>query len=529
MGRLPLAKSPDSNGNGIPDNADISLFSRTVSTYKNKIGFRDYDPDSDPPSYYLVQTTNWTDIKGVTGENGEINGVGPGSDVETTARPAGTTTTQHSGEGSWSVGSDEFEDPTFKKETLDVSSYDDPPNQEEDEPGTVDVSAKLTEEYTTAMLKDDAIAALPNFTPAWYNYGAYASQGLSTDEYAYSLTNLEYKFKIGPDAGEADIRWLEGFTPYDDPETTTVDESKNRTAKVKNWKGTATETPTYSINPHTDAPDSYGTYQVLPLEIKAHQDSPGPEGSAPKYNNAPRLGNATNLLSVWPNEEIILKVKIPYPFNTVSEMPAGFITWNAPGHTIAANTLDASLHWPLVLGGDPIKVVKITIGGVEFQVRIKIQNVGILGEVEAAALVPNAGAVMAYYRQEAIDYGVTFPEGPQQDAMRHGYWCALAVSTTGVTAGDVELVYYGHEHRNRYDDHQQAFNSTMDIKNNAVGTTVNHTVAGHPDRPPIQQDLNTHYTGGDMYIWQIPPGAASHREGDSEGILLKSDRTRIYP
>ena len=520
--------SNDSDWNNVPDNFDIFLVGRTTAGYGYKKGFRDFDPDSDPAKYYLISTANWTDIQGVTGENGVINGVGPGTKIETTDRQTGVVTTTSSGEGSWSSDGGIMQSATVQKKTIIVNSYDDPPNLEDDEPGTVDVITTLSSEHSTAMMKDDVVAALPAMNPAWYSYGIQASQNMVKDETHYELKNLEYKFKMGPQAGEVELRWLEIFTPTDDQDTP-ADESHNRTAMLKTWKGTAAETPVYSINPKALHPDNYGTYDVGMVEIKADQTAPAPQGSAPKYHDSPRRGSATNLLSVWPNEPIKLKVRLPGPFYTSSNLPSNFVTWDAPGHTIAANSLDATLQWPLSLAGDPVKEVKITIGGIEFKVYVKVQAVGLFSELEAAFIAPNAGAMMVYYRQEAIDYGATFPAGPEQDAMRHSYWCSLAVSTTGVFAGDVDLVSTGHEHTNCYDDHQQAFNSTMDIKNNAIGRGVNHTSGGHPDRTPIKTDLTAKYAAGEMYIWEIPPGAASRRESDSDGILIKSNRTRIYP
>lgn len=65
----------------------------------------------------------------------------------------------------------------------------------------------------------------------------------------------------------------------------------------------------------------------------------------------------------------------------------------------------------------------------------------------------------------------------------------------------------------------------MDLHNNQVGSTINHTTAlGVPDRPAIQDDLNTKYSAGDLWIWE---GGGTQQ--DSEGILIKSSGTKIYP
>jgi len=267
--------------------------------------------------------------------------------------------------------------------------------------------------------------------------------------------------------------------------------------------------------------------QLLPIDIKVHQTQDGPQGSDPKYINAPEAYVASNFFSVWPNEEAIVKVKLAPPFDQPQNLPPNLIKWEVPGHTIPDNTLEAPLSWTLGFGNNT-KKVKITIGGSEFKLHFKVQGVGILSEIEAAALVPNAAPIMLAYRQESLDFGTTYPAGPKDDAMRHAYWCSVSASTFPVTAGDVDLISTGHEYSNRYDDEQQAFNSTMDLKNNAVGMTVNHQVNGLPDRAAIRTELEQRYNAGEMYIWEIPRGAPSRLQGDSEGILIKSNGSRIH-
>ncbi len=270
---------------------------------------------------------------------------------------------------------------------------------------------------------------------------------------------------------------------------------------------------------------------LLPVEVKAHQDKNGPQGSVPKYNDSPSVGSATNLFSVWPNEEIILKVKIPPPFDQQGNLPANLIKLDVPGHTFAANILEASMKWGVNFFNAAVntKEITITIGGTEFKVHVKVQGTGLLSEAEGAALVPHAAPVMLAHSFEATNYtNSTFPVSPKRDAIRHAYWCSLSVSTFPVTAGDVPLISTGHERDNRYNDKQQAFNSTMDLKNNAVGISVNRQVNGLPDKTAIKQALEQLYTAGEMYIWEVPPGAASASQGDSEGIVRKSDGTKIH-
>ncbi len=68
----------------------------------------------------------------------------------------------------------------------------------------------------------------------------------------------------------------------------------------------------------------------------------------------------------------------------------------------------------------------------------------------------------------------------------------------------------------------------MDLKNNAVGKSVNRQVNGLPDELSIIMTLEQLYTAGEMYVWEVPPGASSQSAGDSEGILIKSNGDRIH-
>lgn len=273
-----------------------------------------------------------------------------------------------------------------------------------------------------------------------------------------------------------------------------------------------------------------GRVFLLPVEIKSHQDKVGPYLSPPKYSDSPLVGSATNLFSVWPNEEIILKVRIPAPFDQVGNLPPNLIKWDAPGHTIPDNTLEARMKWGLNFF-DPTKNTKeitINIGGSDFKVHVKIQGVGILTELEAALSAPNAVGPMLAAREFARAFVIAaYPDGPKRDAIRHSLWCSLSVSTFPVTAGDVTLISTAHEHDNR-SGKQQAFNGTMDLKNNAVGTSVNRQVNGLPDELSIIMAIEQLYSAGEMYVLEVPPGASSQSAGDSEGILIKSNGDRIH-
>jgi len=264
---------------------------------------------------------------------------------------------------------------------------------------------------------------------------------------------------------------------------------------------------------------------VLNVELKVTHPAPSPTGSAAKYSNDPSIGSADNLFSTWPNEQFRVRVNIE-PVDITNSMPSGFIHWTAEGFTIPDNTTEFTFSW----GSTGVKDITVEVPsyGITKEVYIDVPNVGILSQAAAAALVgPVAAALITNYGLDAIDYANnTFPVGPQRDAFRHAYWNSLSVSHVIVTEQQSLLVTTGHEHDNRDDDvpRQQAFNSTMDLHNNLVGANISHTtLLGTPDKTAIQTDINQQYANGALWIWD--GGGAQE---NSEGILVKSDRAKIY-
>ncbi|MDP2816564.1 MAG: hypothetical protein Q8O19_07790, partial [Rectinemataceae bacterium] len=265
--------------------------------------------------------------------------------------------------------------------------------------------------------------------------------------------------------------------------------------------------------------------EEIKVELKVtHPQNPGPTGSAAKYSNTPNAGSADNLFSTWLNEQFRVNVNIQ-PAALANNLPVGFIKWTAAGFTIPDNTTEYVFSW------DSTGIKEITVEfpscGITKKIHVDVPSVGIFSQTAAAALVPPiVAALIVSYAQEAIDYSTkNFPVGPQRDAFRHAYWMSLSVSHLGIVQWHASLISTGHEHDNRDTDHQQAFNSTMDLHNNAVGVTINHTtLLGMPDRTPIQNDITKQYTNGGLWIW-----AGGGAQEKSEGILVKSDGSKIYP
>jgi hypothetical protein len=108
----------------------------------------------------------------------------------------------------------------------------------------------------------------------------------------------------------------------------------------------------------------------------------------------------------------------------------------------------------------------------------------------------------------------------------------MCASDILVSNAAVLLVTTAHEHNNKFGvpnffwqtgASQDAFNSTMDLRNNLIGLSTSHSILGIPDFSAILQDLESQYQQGLMWIYD-----GSTSETASEGILKKSNQQKIY-
>lgn len=121
----------------------------------------------------------------------------------------------------------------------------------------------FSDEYTTATLKTNTVAALPAYDNDW-NDTAGSFANLSTDELTYSIRESRYRlrFKI-PLIGFGDcykVTWIERFTPEGGGAPTD-------TARCDIWDGT--------IPPGYD-PDNSATWPVLPSASPFYYELPVP-------------------------------------------------------------------------------------------------------------------------------------------------------------------------------------------------------------------------------------------------------------
>ncbi len=507
----------------------VEFAAENINFYHEKNGFiqYNYNPETTPiPKYYLKEVAT-TVLTGVTPESPV------GGSVTRLVHPMTGEMIEaaKTGNPSWfgpRAGPNVTLTETTASGSFDVQSYDDCPNEEDDAPGVMNFNSTLSDEYTKDRMLDDTFAHSWKFKgEGYYKISQIPSAALWVSDSQDSVTywKTQYKIRVPADVPRPyKAFWVEQFTP-DDPNPHDLHYPEKK-YNFKSEEIHLAESRIHLIDPKS-SPDEEGAWEVslLPVDIKVHQDKPDPNGVPPKYDNAPKNYTASNLFVVWPDHEFTVKLKLPAPFDQQQNLSAGLIKWQVPGHSIPDNTLEAKdIKWAL----EDTYEIKITIGEHMHKVHVKVPDVGVLSQFEASSVLPNAAAALLYHRQAAIDYGNTHPISAQKDAMRHSYWCALSVSTGGVTASDVYFVTTAHEYENRYVGKQPAFNSTMDLKNNEVGMFTNHQVNGLPDEAAIQADLTQKYAAGEMYIWERPPGRDVGQE-QSEGIIVKSNLTRVHP
>lgn len=117
---------------------------------------------------------------------------------------------------------------------------------------------QLTDEYTTAQLIADAVAALPAYPGTWGGDCA-AIRDLSTDEATYSLQRFKYKFALPDMTGRlaATLSWVERFTPAGGG-------SPVDTPRSWVWDGVATHSPEYTVG----EPAANGMIEIAEVELE---------------------------------------------------------------------------------------------------------------------------------------------------------------------------------------------------------------------------------------------------------------------
>lgn len=162
-------------------------------------------------------------------------------------------------------------------DTLDI--YDDPPNEEEDTPGTREYQTTLSNENTTAMMVANGLSLLPEFTTSFQAGTPFAYRNVHQNQLSidYRKTKFKFRWQQGTTAEQRyALTFLVIFQPEDNPGTTENESTKNaEVVKSIQWDGQTEESPEYTINPEIYKPGVDGTYSLIRVGVAVDADRDG--------------------------------------------------------------------------------------------------------------------------------------------------------------------------------------------------------------------------------------------------------------
>jgi hypothetical protein len=272
-GSTQRVRSRSAAGDGIVTAPNISPVLLIEQLYHAEVKqyFAEFSQSQPPLRRHYKKLTTVSSLQGGCPESP----VG-GTQVQTWTKENGLTTTGDPNRV-YAGGAYNISSPTSRSYSGSVSSYDDPPNQNYDCPGTANIQETLSEEYTTDTLIQCTVDTMPEWTDEFYQaYYAYVYRDLTEDESYFSLSKLRYKFSFQGDNPEnlpKTANWLVKFTPEDGTEPIW---------KAYTWTGTADETPVNEIDPQIENGGKDGYYEVYILPTYYYVDWssawPSPDG-----------------------------------------------------------------------------------------------------------------------------------------------------------------------------------------------------------------------------------------------------------
>ena len=262
----------------VPGGYDILIEAVKVSQPKH--GFAPYQ-EINPTKRYLTQSSSQS-FSGGCPESGPRNVSGS----KTTTIDPLTGASETTGDTFVNSGG-AAESSTRKSGTRQISSYDDPPNEETDCTGTIRYNSHLSSEYTTSALILNGMSELLDYEEEFVRGTPYAYRNLHENELRFDYQKVKFKFKWHDGVDEEakfTIEFLVIFIPEDDPETEEVDESEQvEFVKTIRWDGHGAESPVFEINPDSLKSGADGRYQLLKVDLGYLVDEQEPAVGA-EYN-----------------------------------------------------------------------------------------------------------------------------------------------------------------------------------------------------------------------------------------------------
>jgi len=268
---------------------------------------------------------------------------------------------------------------------------------------------------------------------------------------------------------------------------------------------------------------------LVPIEVKVNQPAgyTAPNGAERSYEMAPKSeANATDFFSVWPSEKVKIVIN-DFPPELLSSLPNDFIKWSADENTSKSNVLEYEVSW----SNRETQPVTLEIDGREHHIVFEVPKVGLYDHQEMESYILDN-----YTPSEAIRIGGILSTADTQvtnhisqvyptyddknDAIKHATLAALLSQELGQEFAEFVLsCHERHGEKNGY----QAFTTTMDNNNNAVGLEEQLADGGSHTLVEWQEYFDGFYEDGRLYVWW----RKGERE-DSDGMIRFSDGDHIF-
>jgi hypothetical protein len=262
----------------LPPPATVEIVAENITFDHQKRGYLAYthDPEIAPiPKYFLTETAT-TSLTGGTPESP----VG-GTISKSICRMTGAEiTTARTGNPSWygvREGPGVALTETTASGSIEVESYDDCPNTQDDAPGTLLFSSLLSDEYTKPRMRTDTFQNSWEFKGTRYFKQEVPLAALLIDskEGTIHYQKTQYKIRVPANVPRPHtVNWFEEFTPEDTNPEDGVEPEKIYVLKTATITGA--ESAVYMINP-AQTPDKEGSWRVflLPVEVISDLNNDG--------------------------------------------------------------------------------------------------------------------------------------------------------------------------------------------------------------------------------------------------------------
>lgn len=270
----PAPPSPPAAPPALPPVAHRVLV-RAVSASHVKHGFAPYQ-ELTPPRRYLTETLS-QNFSGGCPESGPVDTSG---DKVREIDPDDGVLVETGDD--YVTGGGDIRSPYVRRGSIELYSYDDPPNEADECPGTLAVSAVLSDENTTAMLRAAAKGKLPAYSQeapddGYREVAPHAYRSLRADELGFAYQRAQVKFAWPantPEAARHPVTYLVLFEPEDDPDTTENESASPEALTAWTWDGAAAESPVWELDPDTLKPgDRNGRFFLSQLRLHADPGS----------------------------------------------------------------------------------------------------------------------------------------------------------------------------------------------------------------------------------------------------------------